>query len=389
MDQGLGDLVQDGVRLGRQLGGARGEANLRGPDHAGVQQLGLDLADLDRAALLVHLQVAGGVRALVEAVEDAVAVAVQGAAALVDDRALGGLAAGVGVIEDAVAVAVQGAAALVDRGAGRRVGAGVVEIDHAVAVAVQRAAGQVDGGAGRGLGAAVETVADAVAVIVPGLPAEGELDAGGRQQVVRPVVVVGEVAGQVGVHVPHLEAQVDAAGAVSAQEDLQAGGALPALEDVLVADHGVAVAGIVQLGPAAGQVGVDAAVGEQVQHEVQAQVLDVGVEGRVGVRLGGREAVGSLDAQPWPQQEGGPPAQDEVVGQTDVVGPDGAADVGADLEPGHQVGAFELRGRGRERQQQDRQGQQMRYCRLHNHPPLGMNIAERAIGPRRAYSSAI
>src|SRR2546421_132755 len=68
------DRVERRVALGQDVRLVRLEVHVLEPDHAGVEQLGLALLDLDRASGRVDLETRGRVRALVDPVGNAVAI---------------------------------------------------------------------------------------------------------------------------------------------------------------------------------------------------------------------------------------------------------------------------------------------------------------------------
>src|SRR3989449_8464668 len=112
----------------------------------------------------VHFGAGWGVGALVQAVGDAVLVAVERAACGVHHGPGPRVGALIHTVRHAVAVPIAGAALGVDSRAARRPGTLVHAVGDAVLVRVERTAGGVHGGARRRVGALVEAVRDAVAV---------------------------------------------------------------------------------------------------------------------------------------------------------------------------------------------------------------------------------
>ena len=124
-----------------------------------------------RTAVAVDLAILGRFRALIESVEDSIAVAVLGTAALVDGRTRRRNGALVDTVHHAVIVAVVRASWVitvggVDDGAGRRVGAAVEPVQNRIAVGIDRAAFVIHDGAARRVRAIVRAVGDSVAVAV-------------------------------------------------------------------------------------------------------------------------------------------------------------------------------------------------------------------------------
>src|SRR2546425_122499 len=134
IEQRLRHDVEQGVRLGSQRRLAGLEGDPAQDDRPPLRR------EQDRAAEGVDARARGGPGALVDAVVDAVAVAVHGATARIDVGAGGRVGALVEAVVDAVAVTVHGAAAQVDRGAQGCGGAGVALVRDPVAVAVDEAA---------------------------------------------------------------------------------------------------------------------------------------------------------------------------------------------------------------------------------------------------------
>src|SRR5688572_15030010 len=91
---------------------------------------------------------------------------VERAAGGIDALALGRTRALVFAVDDAVAVAVELTTLFIDLGARRRVWALVAGVAHAITVAVELAAGGVDLGAGRSSGALVDVIGYAVAIVI-------------------------------------------------------------------------------------------------------------------------------------------------------------------------------------------------------------------------------
>src|SRR5262245_55180497 len=166
LDQDLPDLIENRLRLRKDVPLRRLEVDVPDGDLPGVEELDLLLADLDRAAVAVDLRLRRRVGAEVEAVEDAVAVRVRRAARRIHLRQDGSVRALVDSIRNAVLVRVERAPGGVDHRALRRVGALVDPVEDAVGVLVARAALRVDRGAGRGVRALVDPVRDPVAIAV-------------------------------------------------------------------------------------------------------------------------------------------------------------------------------------------------------------------------------
>lgn len=123
---------------------------------------------VDRAAVGIDLGAGRSRRALIEAVANAVGIAIQRAAGFVNAATFLRIGAFIQAIEHTVSIGIRWAARNIYKGPGGSIRAFIQAIIHPVLIGIQRAAGDIDNSALGRIGAIIKAIVDAITIAVQG-----------------------------------------------------------------------------------------------------------------------------------------------------------------------------------------------------------------------------